>query len=179
MKLFYNAKAIRLRGHQDKYLLADEDEESVCQERNGSSQNARWIVEFLKEPNLIRRKSCYGKYLTASDVPFLLGMMTSHMILQTLPSRLDSSVELESLREGFQVRLKTRHSNFLRANGGLPPWRNSITHDTPHISATKDWILWDVDIVEIRVDSPIRPSPPVVNQKGGRPQSILQLLHPQ
>ncbi|MCI20033.1 hypothetical protein A2U01_0041194, partial [Trifolium medium] len=46
--------------------------------------------------------------------------------------RLDSSVEWEPVRYG----------NFLIANGGLPPWRNSVT---------QDWILWDVDVLEIHV----------------------------
>lgn len=54
----------------------------------------------------------------------------------------------------MKVKLKTRYGHFLRANGGLPPWRNSITHDIPHRTATQEWILWDVDIVEIQVRSP-------------------------
>ncbi|KAF8408038.1 hypothetical protein HHK36_007178 [Tetracentron sinense] len=153
MELFHNAKAVRLRSHHEKYLLAEEDEESVCQDRNGSSRSAKWTVEFVEGSNFLRLKSCYGKYLTASNIPFLLGM-TGRKVLQTLPRRLDSSVEWEPVREGFQVKLKTRYGNFLRANGGLPPWRNSITHDIPHRTATQDWIFWDVDIVEIQVKSP-------------------------
>lgn len=168
MDLFHNAKAVRLRGHHDKYLHADDDEESVSQDRDGSSKNARWIVEFVTDGNpdnnttIIRLKSCYNKYLTASNQPFLLGM-TGRKVLQTLPRRLDSSVEWEPIRDGHQVKLKTRYGQFLRANGGLPPWRNSITHDIPHRTATQDWILWDVDIVEIVVHSPApRPPPKLV-----------------
>ncbi|KAK8655364.1 hypothetical protein V6N13_107944 [Hibiscus sabdariffa] len=166
MDLFLNAKVVRLRSHHDKYLVAEEDEESVSQDRNGSSKNARWTVEFVPESeNIIRFKSLYNKYLTASNQPFLLGM-TGRKVTQSLPGRLDSSLEWEPIRDGNQVKLKTRYGNFLRANGGLPPWRNSVTHDIPNRTATQDWVLWDVDIVEIQVKSPNnghQPSaPPVV-----------------
>ncbi|XP_050130036.1 uncharacterized protein LOC126606693 isoform X2 [Malus sylvestris] len=154
MDFFRNAKAVRLRSHLEKYLLAEEDEESVTQERNGSSKRARWTVEFVSDSDhIIRLKSCFGKYLTASNQPFLLGM-TGQKVLQTLPQRLDSSVEWEPVKDCKQVRLKTRYGNFLRANGGLPPWRNSVTHDIPHRTATQDWVLWDIDVVEIRTNSP-------------------------
>ncbi|GAB4829204.1 hypothetical protein Ancab_018869 [Ancistrocladus abbreviatus] len=153
MDLFINAKAVRLRSHHTKFLLAEEDEESVTQDRNGSSKNARWFVEFVNTvDNIIQLKSCYGKYLTASNQPFLLGM-TGHKVLQTLPGKLDASVEWEPIKEGAQVKLKTRYGNFLRANGGVPPWRNSVTHDVPHRTLTQDWFLWDVDIVEILENS--------------------------
>ncbi|PON59465.1 Actin cross-linking [Parasponia andersonii] len=161
MELFHKARVVRLRSHHDKYLLADDDEETVVQDRNGSVRNARWSVELVQHANVLRFKSCYGKYLTASNMPFLLGM-TGKKVLQTLPNRLDSSIEWEPIREGFQVRLKTHYGQFLRANGGLPPWRNSITHDIPHRTSTQDWILWDVDVIEIRVPSPKRPRPPPV-----------------
>uniref|UniRef100_A0A1D1YE03 UV excision repair protein RAD23 A n=1 Tax=Anthurium amnicola TaxID=1678845 RepID=A0A1D1YE03_9ARAE len=156
MELFSNAKAVRLQSHHNKYLTAEEDEESVCQERSGTSRGARWAVEFVEGGRTVRLKSCYGRYLTASNVPFLLGM-TGRKVLQTLPTRrLDSSVEWEPIRDGFQVRLKTQYGQFLRANGGLPPWRNSVTHDIPHRTATQDWVLWEVEVVEILVHSPGR-----------------------
>ncbi|OWM75997.1 hypothetical protein CDL15_Pgr009642 [Punica granatum] len=154
MEFFQNARAVRLRNRHDKYLVAEEDEESVTQERNGSSKAARWTVEFvLNSDSIIRLKSCYGKYLTASNQPFLLGV-TGRKVLQTLPRRLDSSVEWEPVREGTHVKLRTRYGNFLRANGGLPPWRNSVTHDVPHRTATQDWVLWDIDVIEILLQSP-------------------------
>ncbi|KAK4741366.1 hypothetical protein SAY87_024954 [Trapa incisa] len=154
MEFFRNAKAVRLRSHHDKYLVAEDDEESVTQDRNGSSKSARWTVEFVLNSNsIIRLKSCHGKYLTASNHPFLLGM-TGCKVLQTIPRRLDSSVEWEPVRDGVNVKLRTPYGNFLRANGGLPPWRNSVTHDVPNRTSTQDWILWDVDIVEILVQSP-------------------------
>lgn len=153
MDLFKNAKAVRLRSHHDKFLSADEDEESVIQDRNGSSKNARWTIEFVSGSDAsatsVRLKSFYGKYLTASNQPFLLGM-TGCKVTQTLPTRNDSSVEWVPIGEGpALLRLRTRYGNFLRANGGLPPWRNSVTHDVPHRTSTQDWILWEVEIVEI------------------------------
>ena len=54
----------------------------------------------------------------------------------------------------MQVRLKTRYGQYLRANGGPRPWRNSVTHDVPHRTATANWILWDVDLVELRPQDP-------------------------
>lgn len=161
MDFFTNAKAVRLRSIHGKYLTAEEDEESVKQDRTGSSRNARWTVESVLDNHqttrFIRLKSCYGKYLTASDHPFLLGM-TGRQVTQThLPRggrQPPSSLEWEPVPENAYggsnlVKLKTRHGNFLRANTGLPPWRNSVTHDVPYRSSTQEWILWHVDVVEI------------------------------
>ncbi|CAN6969970.1 unnamed protein product [Brassica rapa subsp. trilocularis] len=162
MEIFKKAETVRLRSYHDKYLLADDDEDSVNQDRDGRCMNARWKVEILEEANVIRLKSCFGKYLTASNMPLYLGM-TGKKVTQTLPRRLDSSTEWEPVREGVQVRLKTRYGQYLRANGGLPPWRNSVTHDVPHRSTTQDWVLWDIDILEIRKKKPpqpILPPPP-------------------
>ncbi|CAH9134363.1 unnamed protein product [Cuscuta epithymum] len=162
MEIFHRAKAVRLRSHHDKYLTADEDEESVTQDRLGSAISARWMVEVPENTdNVIRLKSCYGKYLTASNNPFLLGM-TGRKVLQTLPSHLDSSLEWEPVKEGTQVKLRTRNGQFLRANGGLPPWKNSVTHDTPHRTTTKDWIIWDVHVVDILTCPVLKPPPPLV-----------------
>ncbi|XP_057810900.1 uncharacterized protein LOC131025248 [Salvia miltiorrhiza] len=155
MDLFQNAKAVRLKGSHGKYLVAEDDEVSVTQERSGASKSAKWAVEFVESSDtIIRLRSCYGKYLTASNQPFLLGM-TGRKVLQTLPPRLDSSVEWEPIRENGAVKLKTRYGHFLRANGGLPPWRNSVTHDIPHRTATQDWIFWEVHVVEF-----LPPPPP-------------------
>ncbi|XP_010415657.1 PREDICTED: uncharacterized protein LOC104701634 [Camelina sativa] len=148
MEFFNQAKAVRMRNVHDKYLAADEDEETVTQDRNGSDKRARWTVEPVRGSfEVIRLKSCYGNYLTASNERFLLGA-TGRKVVLSKPSRLDSSVEWEPAREGSKMTLKTRYGNLLRANGGLPPWRNSVTHDTAHVS---DSFLWDVDIVEILV----------------------------
>lgn len=151
MELFQNAKTVRLRSHHDKYLIAEDDGESVCQDRHGGSKYARWTVEYVKSiegVDLVRFKSCYDRYLTATDDDFLLGV-TGKKVKQTVPRRLDSSIEWEPVRDGMQVKLKTRYGNFLRANGGLPPWRNSITHDVPSRSHTQDWILWEIEVLEV------------------------------
>ncbi|KAG8383130.1 hypothetical protein BUALT_Bualt05G0152700 [Buddleja alternifolia] len=159
MDLFHNAKAVRLKSAHGKYLTAAADEESVTQDRNGSAKSAKWSVEFVEtSDNIIRLKSCYGKYLTASNLPFLLGM-TGRKVMQTAPKRLDSSVEWEPIRENGAVKLKTRYGQFLRGNGGLPPWRNSVTHDIPHRTATQEWICWEVHVVEIRA---AETAPPLV-----------------
>ncbi|THU46922.1 hypothetical protein C4D60_Mb09t10070 [Musa balbisiana] len=161
MEFFARAKAVRLRSHHDKYLVADEDEEHVTQDRDGTARGVRWTVERVDSvPHVLRLRSCYGRYLTASNEPFLLGV-TGKKVSQTLPGRLDSSLEWEPLREGSQVKLKTRYGNYLRGNGGLPPWRNSVTHDVPHRTSTQDWILWDVDVVEILPQPARIPNQPV------------------
>ncbi|XP_062030531.1 uncharacterized protein LOC133746365 [Rosa rugosa] len=165
MEFFKKAKVVRFRSHHNKYLLAGDDEESVWQEREGHVRNARWKVEINESGTAIRLKSCYGKYLTASNTPGRLGMK-SKKVVQTLPETLDSTVEWEPIREGFKVRLKMAgHGQFLRANGGVPPWRNSITHDTAHRSAAKVWGLWDVDVVEIAMDQ--LPAPPKKTKPDG------------
>ncbi|XP_010460217.1 PREDICTED: uncharacterized protein LOC104741131 [Camelina sativa] len=154
MEFFQKAKAVRMRNSHNKYLTADDDEETVTQNRNGSTKNARWTVEPVRDSHhVIRLKSCYGKYLTASNERFLLGA-TGKKVIQLKLSRLDSSVEWEPVREGSsKIKLRTRSGNYLRANGGLPPWRNSVTHDNPHLSATQDSISWEVDVVEILIDT--------------------------
>ncbi|KAG8061386.1 hypothetical protein GUJ93_ZPchr0003g17668 [Zizania palustris] len=158
MELFERAKVVRLKSHHDKFLFADEDEVHVTQDRNGALPNARWTVERLPHsPGMVRFRSHYGRYLSASNEPFLLGM-TGRKVLQAAPprqgARADSSVEWEPVKDGFQARLKTRYGHYLRANGGLPPWRNSVTHDVPHRTATQDWVLWDVEIVQVLTPGP-------------------------
>ncbi|XP_022858930.1 membrane protein of ER body 1-like [Olea europaea var. sylvestris] len=148
MEFFKKAKSVQLKSCHGKYLTADPDEESVIQDFPTWSKSMVWKVEIVQGvENFIRFKSCYGKYLTASDVIFLQGM-TGRKVVQTSPRELDSSVEWEPFMDGTKVKLKARYSNFLRANGGLPPWRNSITHDIPYTH--HDWICWEVDITETR-----------------------------
>ncbi|KAM7279076.1 hypothetical protein ACFE04_006210 [Oxalis oulophora] len=170
MEYFKKAKTVRLRSYHDKYLIAGDDQESVFQDRNGSLENARWTVEYLEYANTIRLKSCYGKYLTASDTLFLIGR-TGKKVFQTSPIKFDSSLEWGPERDGVLVKLKTSDTRFLRANRGLPPWRNSVTHDVLHIHRGwgQDWILWDVEVVVKATDenpnipetNPIIPDEPI------------------
>ncbi|XP_058193355.1 uncharacterized protein LOC131310385 [Rhododendron vialii] len=159
MKLFHNAKAVRLRGNHNKYLSAEQDEISVTQDESSFSRNVRWTVEFSSESeNKIRLKSCcYGKYLTASNKRFLLGL-TGRKVLQ-MAGCLDSSVEWEPIQDSGRdrVKLRTQDGNFLRANGGVPPWLDSVTHDVPWV--LQDLVLWDVDVVEIVSDQSPQPKP--------------------
>ncbi|KAM7273124.1 hypothetical protein ACFE04_027788 [Oxalis oulophora] len=146
MEYFKNSKTVRLRSYHDKYLIAGDDEESVFQDRNGSVRNAIWTVEYIKYANAIRLKSCYGKYLRASDVPLPIGRI-GKKVVQTFPMKYDAYLEWEPERVGVLVRLKTFDGRFLRANRGLPPWRNSVTHDINR-GWGQDWILWDVEVLE-------------------------------
>ncbi|KAF7124076.1 hypothetical protein RHSIM_Rhsim12G0054600 [Rhododendron simsii] len=159
MELFPNAKAVRLRGNHNKYLSAKEDEISVTQDESGSSKNVRWTVEFSSESkNKIRLKSCYGKYLTASNNRFILGL-TGRKVLQMAGFPDSSSEEWEPIQEGNRVKLRTRDGNFLRANGGFPPWLDSVTHDVPWV--LQNLVLWDVDVVEIMSEQSPQPKPGV------------------
>ncbi|GJX96527.1 hypothetical protein Tco_0352325 [Tanacetum coccineum] len=152
MEHFLKAKSVRLRSHHRKYLLADDDGEHVSQDRNGTLKNAKWTVELDQDyDNVIRLKSCYGRYLTASEDPQYLGVTGQKVIQLSSDKKLDSSAVWEPVLEGGKVRLKTRYGNYLRANGGVPPWRNSVTHDIPH--RHHNWILWDVEVVEVKVGS--------------------------
>ena len=161
MEFFNNAKAVRLKSHLDKYLFADDDEETIRQTRNGSSRRAWWTVELVEgKSHVIRLRSfLHGKYLTASDEPFLLGMTGKKVILMGTnnnnnPTSMknDSAFEWEPRTEGFQIKLRSiKGGKYLWANGGTPPWRNTVTHDAPHRTATQNWILWDVDVVDINM----------------------------
>ncbi|KAH7521957.1 hypothetical protein FEM48_Zijuj07G0087100 [Ziziphus jujuba var. spinosa] len=155
MEFFHKAKVVRLyRPPHGKYLIAQEDQESVKQDRNGSSRQARWTVEFVPgSDSIIRLRSCYDKYLTASNQPFLIGL-TGRQVLQTLPARLDSPVEWEPIKCGNHMRLRSRFGHsFLRANGSLPPWRNTVTHFTADGSIPNSDLDWDAEILEIHKGS--------------------------
>ncbi|KAK1437777.1 hypothetical protein QVD17_03575 [Tagetes erecta] len=150
IQLLHHAKTVRLRSHHGKYLHANSDQQSVSQHHHNTNTN-NWTIEFVEDTpdnvTIIRLKSCYNKYLTASDHPFLFGL-TGKKVIQSMPGRLDSSVEWEPIWDGKEVKLKTRYGHYLQGNGGLPPWRNSVTHDIPHRTVTQDWIIWQLEIVD-------------------------------
>ncbi|KAH7521978.1 hypothetical protein FEM48_Zijuj07G0089200 [Ziziphus jujuba var. spinosa] len=161
MEFFHKGKTVRLCSHHEKYLVAEDDEESVRQDRNGASKRARWTVEFVTgSGSAIRLKSCYDKYLTASTEPFLKGLSSGRKVVQALPSCLDSTVEWEPIIDGEHIRLKSRYSHsFLRGSGGLAPWRNSVTHYTAD-ETEKSSLEWDVDIDTMSHTQPPPPQTP-------------------
>ncbi|GKG54699.1 actin cross-linking protein, partial [Tanacetum coccineum] len=69
MEFFSKAKVVGLRSHLNKFLVADDDETTVRQSRNGSSVRARWTVEMVegkKENGRLKLKSKDGKFLRAN-----------------------------------------------------------------------------------------------------------------
>lgn len=148
MDLLLKTGAIKLRSHLGKILVGDEDNETVRQSRNEKTRRAIWIVEPCpSNPDVVRLKNLSsGLYMTASDSPFLLGM-TGKRVLQLAISD-PTRVEWEPIVDGFQVKFRSsKESKYLRANGGTPPWRNSVTYDTPLTGKTSNWTLWDVEPV--------------------------------
>ncbi|XP_060168958.1 uncharacterized protein LOC132599733 [Lycium barbarum] len=149
MELFQRAESVRLRNRKDKYLIAMDDKEFVSQSRKGSNKDSIWNVEFVEgRQDAIRLKSCYGKYLTATNTPFIPGVAGKKVIQADLPEKNYPSAEWEAVRDGFQIRLKSFWGTYLRPNGGLPPWRNSITHEAPNTNRKHEKVLWDIEVVE-------------------------------
>ncbi|KAK4708857.1 hypothetical protein R3W88_029782 [Solanum pinnatisectum] len=141
MELFQKAESVRLRNRKDKYLIAMDDKDNVTQRRKGTNKDSIWNVEFVEgREDAFRLKSCYGKYLTATNTPFI----------PDLPEKNYPSAEWEAERDGFQVRLKSFWGTYLQPNGGLPPWRNSITHEAPNTNRKHEKVLWDIEVVEKR-----------------------------
>lgn len=178
---FFNKKAIRLKSHLNKYLVACDDQESVRQSRKGSSHKATWLVYPANHAgDLIRLKSCYGKYLSASDSAFLLGMTGNKVVQKTPENDVEFSIDWQPERDGYQVKLKGFGGGYLRANGGTPPWRNGVTHDSLHDSpfaagAIQNWILWSVEEVAMSGENFNRLSSGDFSgtEDGGSPVSII------
>jgi len=176
MEFFQKAKYVRLRSQHGKYLWADDDKQSVSQRRDGAKQNAKWKVEVVEGSSLVRLKSCYDCYLTASSILFLLGT-TGRKVLQTKPLEYESFIEWKPIRDGYRAKLKIQNGSYLRANPGLPPWRNSVTHDIPHRTVTRDWILWEVEITEIFIPPSSDMLKPVPSTTKSQPNCDDQLIY--
>ncbi|MCL7024974.1 hypothetical protein MKW94_014844, partial [Papaver nudicaule] len=143
MEFFTKAKAVRLRSHLDKYLVSDENKENLRQSRRQkSSSKSKWFVELVEDnTQAIRLKNIYANYLTA-------------IVQAESNNKFDLSIQWFPIRDGFQVKLKSFEGKFLRANGATPPWRNTVTTDIiSDNSATKDWVLWDIETVDEENDS--------------------------
>ncbi|RLN33476.1 uncharacterized protein C2845_PM03G22380 [Panicum miliaceum] len=169
MELFERARTVRLRSHHDKYLYADDDEAHVIQDHNAASPNARWVVEPVPHsPGVLRLRSRYGRYLSASNKPFLLGALVAkcsrpYPTASTPPSSGCPSATMAAVESVLVVRASAP---------GLPPWRNSVTHDTPHQHA--GWVVWDVEIVQSLLAGP---DSSTSASDAGSTESFSVLLH--
>lgn len=133
----------------------------------------------------IRLKSHNGFYLKASERRFLLGATGRKVTQEVILSRVDASCEWEPSevindiagpstaggvdggddRSRFVNLRSRRYGTFLRANGGLPPYRDTVTHDVPWLGITQDSIVWEVEVVDFRIQklaSSILPPLPVI-----------------
>lgn len=161
MDIFRNDMIVRLKNVQDKYLIAQQDEQSVSKSRNGFTKNAQWKVEVNDEDSLYL-KSCYGKYLTASNQPLIPGMIARNLrVTQTQPEKKNTShlwlpVGQPEQREPHTMWLRTLHGSYLQTHSGPPPLGNMITHDLlrkdgPNPLSKK--ILWHIEIVDSPSDT--------------------------
>ncbi|KAK1351831.1 hypothetical protein POM88_053972 [Heracleum sosnowskyi] len=75
---------------------------TITQGGHGSSEAALWTVELLPpDHNIDRLKSCYNKYLTTSNLPFLYGMRHRKLLqMQQLIVHSDSFSSSESTPAG-------------------------------------------------------------------------------
>lgn len=165
--------------HDGLYLVAKDDQESVCLEREGSSKNAIWAVEFVngkEDKNYVRFKSCYDRYLTASNVLLRQGSR-ERKVLQTLQQD-EPCIDWEPIRDDFiSWRFQTPFGSFLRRNWGLPPLWNPVTHDIPRQMRIHK-VLWDVEVLEAMPKPPFSyplplPLPPDMNSDSSSPLLLL------
>ena len=141
------------------------DNDTICDKTTHSFNSQDGIVEELpvRANHLVERtKSHIPKEVVSVffDSNYLaLEVFENSQLAAPVPYKVFRLINEQS-REGAHVKLKTRYGNFLRVNGVLPPWRNFLTHDIHHRSVTEDWIIWDVDVLEIHVGNP----PPLFSQ---------------
>ncbi|CAM6062489.1 unnamed protein product [Sphagnum tenellum] len=159
MEFFDRVASVRLKSCcYDKYLCA-KDERLVCQERDTNEKGTIWSVEKVAstgfnndDNNSVRIKSVNGMYLTALEVALLLGDK-GNKVQQTYSSKADSAVEWEPIQVGkLQLKLKTKRGTYLRANGGIPPYKNSVTHNGTKKDSPLNSFLWEVEVVEYLTD---------------------------
>jgi hypothetical protein len=173
MEFFKDVHSVRLLGNKGKYLWADDDRRSVAQKKGQDSYGVIWRVELVPERNAIKLKSVYDLYLFASDYPFLLGA-TGKKVMQSFKVAENEALEWEPIAAGTLVKLRTKGDKFLRANGGVPPYRNSVTHDVPVLPSNQNVVLWEVEVV--RKKEPL--AAPASRQPAPKQVRHLLLLHP-
>lgn len=55
-----------MKGHDGKYLWAEDDQQRISQKREKLVEQALWRVKRVPSSNLIRLISCYETFLTAN-----------------------------------------------------------------------------------------------------------------
>ncbi|KAI3500806.1 hypothetical protein L1887_36631 [Cichorium endivia] len=176
MDFFPHRSTVRLKSYRDKYLVADNDEESVSQNRDGSTRNSHWTVEVIDE-DCISLRSCYGKYLTASNRPSIPGMRARYLkVTQTRLGNINPDDPISAAddcsvtgkwssalqwvpvitEDASEVRLKTHYGNYLQSNKGPPPLGTMVTHDLPRKEGPMNKrISWQVELVDSPSDSDV------------------------
>ncbi|XP_071739000.1 uncharacterized protein [Rutidosis leptorrhynchoides] len=161
MELFQDNMIIRLKNGQDRYLIAHRDEISVSKSRDGFTKNAQWTIE-LNDKESLYLKSCYEKYLTASNQPSIPGMIARNLkIIQNQPVKKNTShlwlpVGQSDPQEPHSFWLKTLHGSYLKSHSGPPPLGNVITHDLlqqDKLNSQNKKITWHVEIVDSPSDT--------------------------
>ena len=137
MEHFNKAKAMKLRSHLGKYLVADDDK--LCQSKQGATKRAVWEIELIiGKSHCVRLKSSNRWYLTATDATFLLGVTENKVVQANFDYGMDWKLEWEPITDGFHMKLRSWCGKYLRGNSGMASWRNSVTHN---------WILCDLEPV--------------------------------
>lgn len=145
MSIFQDSMVVKLVSYRGKYLHAVDNLKSVIQGDDASSMNARWTVELVPgRESAIRLRSCYGRYLTATNK--IKGLTRRcRKVQQTRPTKLGASVQWVPTRQKDQLVVKLRSSRYdthLRAN----TLRNLVRHKLPFRNSFRNY-KWRLDIV--------------------------------
>ncbi|KAI5316959.1 hypothetical protein L3X38_036666 [Prunus dulcis] len=141
MEFFNTTKAVKLRSHLDKYLVADDNQESVRQSRNGASRKARWTVELVdNKSHVVRLKSCHGLYLASADHPFLLGMTGRKVLQAEADKSMGFKFEWETNATAFSSSCgrgaaSTCAPTVSRRHGGTPSLTTTLPRPLPRPSS--------------------------------------------